>query len=89
MTTYSNGIDIEYSLSPTYFEVGVAYQLHLGVNDFKVGLLTKYSKDSVTFTILKEGKIEDLTLSLDQLRFKDYGIIKMIPDYKDGKFSNE
>ena len=89
MTTYSNGIDVEYALSSTYFEVGAAYQLRLGVNDFKVGLLTKYSKDSVTFTILKEGKIEDLTLSLNQLRFKDYGIIKMIPDYKDGKFSNE
>lgn len=87
--TYSNGIDVEYSLSPTYFEVGVAYKLRLGVNDFKVGLLTKYSKDSVTFAILKEGKIEDLTLSLNQLRFNDYEIVKMIPDYKNGKFSNE
>lgn len=83
-----NGIDVEYSLSPTYFEVGTAYKLHLGVNNFKIGLLTKYSKDSVTFTILKEGKIEDLTLSLNQLRFNDYGIIKMKPDYEDGKFSN-
>ena len=89
MTTESNGIDVEYALSSTYFEVGAAYQLHLGVNDFKVGLLTKYSKDSVTFTILKEGKIEDLTLSLEQLLFNNYGIIKMIPDFEDGKFSNK
>ena len=26
MATYSNGIDVEYSLSPTYFEVGAAYK---------------------------------------------------------------
>lgn len=84
-----NGIDVEYSLSPTYFEVGTAYKLYLGGNNFKIGLLTKYSKDSVTFTILKEGNIEDLTLSLSQLRFNDYGIIKMKPDYKNGKFSND
>ena len=89
MATYSNGIDVEYSLSPTYFEVGAAYQLHLGVNDFRVGLLTKYQKDSVTFKILEKGEVIDLTLTVDQLRFHDYWLVKMKPDYEDGKFESE
>ena len=84
-----NGIDIEYKLNSDYFEVGCAYQMRLNPNDFRVGLLIKYKEDSVTFKILEKGEVIDLTLTVDQLRFHDYWLVKMKPDYKDGKFQYE
>ena len=84
-----NGIEVEYKLNSDYFEVGCAYQMRLDTNDFRVGLLTKYQKDSVTFKILEKGEVIDLTLTVDQLRFHDYWLVKMKPDYEDGKFESE
>lgn len=84
-----NGIDVKYSLNSDYFEVGCAYQMRLGTNDFRVGLLIKYSEDSLTFKILEKGEVSDLTLTVDQLRFHDYWLVKMEPDYENGKFDSE
>ena len=84
-----NGKDIEYKLNSDYFEVGCAYQIRLNPNDFRVGLLIKYKEDSVTFKILEKGEVIDLTLTVDQLRFNNYWLVKMIPDYENGKFQNE
>lgn len=84
-----NGLDVEYRLNSDYFEVGCAYQMRLGTNDFRVGLLIKYSKDSVTFKILEKGEVSDLTLTVDQLRFHNYWLVKMKPDYEDGEFQSE
>ena len=84
-----NGIKIEYKLDSDYFEVGCAYQIRLGCNDFRVGLLIKYKEDSVTFKILEKDEVIDLTLTVDQLRFHDYWLVKMKPDYEDGKFRYE
>lgn len=83
------GINVEYSLNPEYFKVGCAYQIHVSTNDFRIGILTTYSKDSVTFKILdKEGNMIDLTFTIGQLRyFDDLDLIKMKPDYESGKFS--
>lgn len=83
-----NGINVEYSLDPDYFKVGCAYQLRLGTNDFRTALLTKYSKKEVNFKILEKGDVVDLTLTIDQLRFRDYWLTKMKPDYENGKFSD-
>ena len=84
-----NGINVEYKLDSEYFEVGCAYEMCLGTNDFRVGLLIYYKEDSVTFKILEKGEVIDLTLTVDQLRFHDYWLVKMKPDYKDGKFQYE
>lgn len=84
-----NGIDVEYKLSSDYFEVGCAYQMRLGTNDFRVGLLIKYSEDSVTFKILEKSEVRDLTLTVDQLRFHDYCLVRMKPDYEDGEFQSK
>ena len=83
-----NGIKTEYILDPSYFEVGCAYKICLGTNDYKVGLLVKYSKYSVTFKILEKGNVVDLTLTVDQVRC-DYEVVKMTADYKDGTFSSK
>ena len=37
---------------------------------------------------LENGNIVDLTLTVDQLRFNDYWMVKMKPDYENGQFSN-
>ena len=84
-----NGIKVEYKLDSEYFEVGSAYIIRLGTNDFRVGLLIYYKEDSVTFKILEKGEVIDLTLTVDQLRFNNYWLVKMIPDYENGKFQNE
>ena len=42
---YMNGIDVEYSLNSDYFEVGCAYQMYLGNNDFRAGLLLNIQKN--------------------------------------------
>ncbi len=84
-----NGIDIEYKLNSDYFEVGCAYRMRLNPNDFRVGLLIKYKEDSVTFKILEKGEIIDLTLTVDQLRFHNYWLVKMKPDFENGKFEYE
>ena len=84
-----NGIKVEYKLDPEYFEVGSAYKIRLGTNDFRVGLLIYYKEDSVTFKILEKGEVIDLTLTVDQLRFHNYWLVKMKPDYENGKFQNE
>ena len=84
-----NGIDIKYTLSSKYFKVGDAYSLHLGTNNFKVGILSKYSENSVTFKILENGDIIDLTLTVNQLLLNDYWMVKMVPDHANGTFSNK
>ena len=84
-----NRIKVEYKLDSEYFEVGSAYIIRLGTNDFRVGLLIYYKEDSVTFKILEKGEVIDLTLTVDQLRFNNYWLVKMIPDYENGKFQNE
>ena len=84
-----NGIDIEYKLNSDYFEVGCAYRMRLNPNDFRVGLLIKYKEDSVTFKILEKGEMIDLTLTVDQLRFHNYWLVKMKPDFENGKFEYE
>lgn len=84
-----NGINVEYSLDPEYFEVGFAYQIRVSTNNFKIGLLAKYAKDMVTFKVLEGDNVVDLTLSIDQLRFNDQWITRMKPDYKNGSFSNK
>ena len=35
---------------------------------------------------LEKGEVIDLTLTVDQLRFHNYWLVKMKPDYEDGKF---
>lgn len=58
--------------------------------EVKIGLLTKYEKEYVTFKILEKGDVVDLILTLDQLMFHDsYSLVKMKPDYENGVFSNE
>lgn len=86
-----NGIDVTYSLNPDYFEVGCAYKMCLGTNDYRIGILVKYSSNEVVFKVLNKEKSEliDLYLTTDDLRFKSYDLIKMQPDYKDGIFESE
>ena len=84
-----NGIKVEYKLDSEYFEVGSAYMIRLGTNDFRVGLLIYYKEDSVTFKILEKGEVIDLTLTVDQLRVNNYWLVQMKPDYANGKFQNE
>ena len=58
--------------------------------EVKIGLLTKYEKEYVTFKILEKGDVVDLILTLDQLIFHDsYSLVKIKPDYENGVFSNE
>lgn len=83
------GINVEYSLDPYYFKVGCAYELNLGSNKYRVGLLSDFSNEAVTFKILENGEITDLTLTIDQLRFTSYEIVRMEPDYVNGSFSSE
>lgn len=83
-----NGINVKYSLDKDYFKVGEAYSLHLGTNKFRVGLLVKYSEESVTFKILEGEDLIDLTLTLNELRHNNYGMVKMKPDHMYGTFSN-
>ena len=84
-----SSLPISYKLDSEYFEVGSAYIIRLGTNDFRVGLLIYYKEDSVTFKILEKGEVIDLTLTVDQLRFNNYWLVKMEPDYENGKFQNE
>ena len=80
------GIIVEYSLNPDYFKVGHAYEIRIGNNDV-VCLLSDYSAKSVTFKFLNKGEIDDLTLSVDQLKsYNGCRLIKMKPDYDDGRF---
>ena len=72
----TNGINIEYILDSSYFKVGRTYKICLGTNDYRVGLLVKYSKYSVTFKILEKENVDDLTLTVDQVRC-DYKVVKM------------
>ena len=83
-----NGIIVDYTLDPKYFEVGASYQIHIGTNNFKTALLAKYSKDEVTFKYLEKGDIIDLTVTISELMYRnDYWLTKMKPDYENGKFS--
>lgn len=84
-----NGINVEYSLDPDYFEVGCAYQLRIDTNKFKIALLSRYSKNEVTFKFLENGDMIDLTLTVNDLRFHNYWLVKMKPDYENGKFSDD
>ena len=77
----TNGINIEYILDSSYFKVGCTYKICLSANDYRIGLLVRYSKYSVTFKILEKENVDDLTLTVDQVRC-DYKVVKMTEDYK-------
>lgn len=81
------GLNVSYSFDPTYFVVGCAYEMRVKQNDFKVGLLSNFSENELIFKVLDDyGNIEDLYFSVDDLRYHDYLICKMRPDYVNGKF---
>ena len=87
------GIIVEYRLCPEYFKVGSAFQIHVDTNDYRTGILTKFSDQEVTFAILgkKNDTMEYITLTIDDLtRFRSsYQLVRMKPDYEKGKFSAE
>lgn len=81
------GLNVSYSFDSTYFVVGCAYEIRVKKNDFKIGLLSKFSETEIVFKILGDnGDIMDLHFSVDDLRYHDYLICKMRPDYVNGKF---
>ena len=85
----SNGI-IATSLCPKYFEVGAAFRLKVGTNDYRNAILVKYSNERVTFKSydrVKE-KIVEFSLFINDLMYhNDFELIKLVPDYENGKVS--
>lgn len=75
------GVKITYSIDDSYFKVGEAYQLRLDTNKFVIAIATKVTDKDVTFSYLENGKWAELNLSVSALRFNDYRITKMKPDY--------
>lgn len=82
----SQGIITIYKLDKDYFEVGHAFRFKLDTNDFKYSILTEFNESYVVFTYLDNGNLKELKLTVEDLRFRDYHIIKLKPDYEDGKF---
>lgn len=82
----SQGIITTYKLDKNYFEVGHAFRFRLSTNTFKHSILTEFNEDYVIFTYLENGELKELKLTVNDLRFHDYHIIKLKPDYEDGKF---
>lgn len=85
----SQGIITIYKLDKSYFELGHAFRIKLGTNNFKHSILTEFNESYVVFTYLDGENLKELRLTVDDLRFHDYGIIKLKPDYKDGKFKGD
>lgn len=86
------GLNVEYSINEDYFEVGQAYKLKVNTSDYRIGILSDMSKTSVTFKILSKtdkANMIDYTITVEQMRRADYGIVKMIPDYKEGRYNEE
>lgn len=82
----ARGIIVTRTLDKNYFEVGHAFRFRLDTNNFKHALLTEFNDEYVVFTYLKNGKLEELKLTVDDLRLHDYWLVKLTPDYEDGKF---
>lgn len=80
------GIITKHFIDKDYFKVGEVYQIRLGSNDFKNCILTNVADEKVTFKYFDGGEVKVLELSVHELRFRDFWIVKLKPDYKDGKF---
>lgn len=81
-----NGLIVHYTLDPNYFQIGKAYQLHLGTNDYRVGVITKLSENQVTFIVFDEkGKSEELRFTSESLLHNTMDMIRLEPDYCKGK----
>lgn len=81
----NKGLIINYTLNEDYFVIGSAYQLHISTNDFRIGVLVAYSQDYLLLKVFdSKGNEEEMKLSIDDILYNSYGIIKMQPDYVEG-----
>jgi hypothetical protein len=88
MNKINRGIVISYSFNKDYFQIGSAYQIHIESNVYRTAVLINCSDTELEFcTFDNTGKMDDLTISLDDIKFTKYEITKMILDYKDGQLT--
>lgn len=81
------GIVTTHSIDKDYFEIGEAYRLHISTNNFKNALLIDADNNRVVFNYLDKGSIQTLELTVEDLMYRNnYDIIKLKPDYNDGRF---
>lgn len=82
------GIITTYSIDKDYFEVGESFRLHISTNNFRNAILTSVTDNKVVFMYWQNGEMQILELTVDDLMYRNhYDIIKLKPDYEDGKFS--
>jgi hypothetical protein len=81
----NQGVIVTYSISKDYFVVGSVYRMHVGTNDYRNAVLVSRSDSDLEFKLFDgKGGIEDLKLTVDDLLYHDYDIVKLKPDYSDG-----
>ena len=84
------GINVCYTLDPVYFEIGAAFEIRVGANNFRTMLLVKRTDTEAIFKCFDiSGEVMVLKLTIDDLRFRDYWLIKLEPDCKNGVFEKE
>lgn len=83
------GINTKYTINFDYFELGSAYQLHLGPNKFRIAIVTQLSEEDITFKYFEGVDIIILHMGVNELMHNNYEITKLEPDYIHGQFIYE
>ena len=89
MSKHYIGINTRYTINFEYFELGSAYQLHLGPNKFRVAIVVQLSTDDITFKYFEGCDAIEIHMTVDELMYNNYEITKLEPDYVDGQFIYE
>lgn len=85
--TVGQGIKATYTIDTSYFTEGEAYSILVdGIFPVKA-ILMEVKNNKLRFAYLKVGEITYLEITLNQLlNDNNYDIVKLIPDYRQGKF---
>jgi hypothetical protein len=71
-----------------YFSLGSAFQICLCTNKYRTAVLVKVEDEELKFKVFdKNGEMEDLTITLDNMDSDRYETIKLEPDYINGKLT--
>lgn len=81
-----SGIITKYLIDKDYFKVGEVYRIRLSSNNLKNCILTNVTDEKVTFKYFDSKEVKVFELSVNELRFRGFDIVKLKTNYVDGKF---
>ena len=73
------------SVNRKYFQKGDAFEIYIATNTFRNAIVTEVTDTYVVLSYFSNDELQTLKLSVYDIECNQYKIIKLTPDYKEGK----